>query len=241
VVLLPATATITYSPTSTTQTGQVVGIRGVETSLGTFATVGFAAQVQLDEGLLDFLRLEVGRRTQAFFGVLGTGFALMEAEVSGLLPERQVELTFRGVSPAGFAQTERASVQLSVSGSAFRAGDTLTVSLDARNPLGNVEADLYVGALLPDGRTAVFFTAPGAVGAPVSLGRPSEFPRMQAAPLGLEMASASLVTFRFPTAGLAPGTYQLFAALVRPGALADDRVDPDDVLALDVKPVSFTP
>jgi hypothetical protein len=38
-----------------------------------------------------------------------------------------------------------------------------------------------------------------------------------------------------------PGTYTLFAALVRPGALQDNRIDPGDVVVLDVRPIAFSP
>ena len=43
-----------------------------------------------------------------------------------------------------------------------------------------------------------------------------------------------------PPDGVATGTYQAFAALVQHGTLADNRVDPGDILAIDVKTVTFS-
>lgn len=240
-IVFPDSFTITYSPVSTTQTGQVIGIRGIDTELGPFAVLGFGATAQLDAGLLDFLGLQVGARTQAYFGVLGGVYALMEAEVLALQSDGRVELTFRGVTPAPFFQVDRASVQVSLSVSRVGAGQPLTMGVEVRNPLGNVDADLYVGALLPDGQTALFFSGPGVPGAAVSLSSPAQFPRMQAAPLGFAVSAPSFFQFAFPAAGVPPGTYRVFAALVRPGALADNRIAPDDILAFDLKEVVFAP
>lgn len=47
--------------------------------------------------------------------------------------------------------------------------------------------------------------------------------------------------FTFPSRGIAPGTYQFFVGLIRSGSLQDDRIDPGDILALDVQPLVFSP
>jgi hypothetical protein len=43
------------------------------------------------------------------------------------------------------------------------------------------------------------------------------------------------------TGGEPPGTYTLFVAAVKIGALADDSIDPGDIVALSTAPVAFAP
>ena len=57
----------------------------------------------------------------------------------------------------------------------------------------------------------------------------------------LAVSSTALFELAFPASGVPPGRYQIFAALIRRGALADNRIDPDDVLAFDLKEVVFAP
>jgi hypothetical protein len=130
---------------------------------------------------------------------------------------------------------------LTVSGTAFRAGQTLTLGIGVQNPAGQPEADLYAGALLPDGRTAVFLSASGGVAGTALLAHPVGFVPMQVMPPGTTLSQPAFFSFRFPTSGLPAGAYTLFLALVRRGVLLDDRIDPGDVLALDVKTLTFTP
>lgn len=123
----------------------------------------------------------------------------------------------------------------------FEPGATLVLGLDAQNPAGSPAADLYVGVVLPDGVTVVVLGASGALGAVGSLAAPATLlPTTSLGPAGA-IATPAFFTFAFPftfpTPGVAAGTYQLFAALVRAGALADNRIDPGDVLALDVQPL----
>ena len=133
-------------------------------------------------------------------------------------------------------------VRVILSGSQFRAGQTLTVGLVAATPSGAPPADLFVGVVLPDGRTAIFFTgSPGALSGPVSLATPARFPRLRPAPPPFTLNEAAFFRFTFPPTGVPPGAYWVFAALVRQGGLLDDQVGGADILALDVAALTFSP
>ncbi len=140
-----------------------------------------------------------------------------------------------------FAVLPKPGVRITLSGSHFRPAQTLTIGLQAENPPRSEEADLYVGAILPDGQSVVCVSNSGTVAGPLSLGTPSLCPRIQAAPLDFSLNTPSFFQFTFPPAGVPPGTYQVFAALVRQGALEDNRIDPGDILALDLKVLVFSP
>ena len=125
--------------------------------------------------------------------------------------------------------------------SQFRAGQTLTIGIDARNPVGNAAADLYVGAMLPDGQTLVFLSDRATLAGTGSLASPSTFVRALPAAPGFALTTATFFQFTFPATGIPPGTYQVFAVPARPPAFADNRIDPGDILASDVRTLTFAP
>ncbi len=124
----------------------------------------------------------------------------------------------------------------------YGTGDTLGVGIGARNPGPAFPADVYVGVLAPGGSTAVFFTGTPltAVTVPVSAD-PRAFPRFLtgvSVPAGLSAPMGPLLAHTF--AGTETrGKYTLFAALVVPGAFADGRIDPSDVIAVVFQPFDF--
>lgn len=132
------------------------------------------------------------------------------------------------------------TARVTLNGSEFRAGQTLMAGLEAQNPAGNATMDLYVGVLLPDGETAVFFSG-GRIGAPLSLRSPASFPSLLTLATGAMANSPSFFQFTFPATGVAPGAYRFFAAVVPQGALADNRIDASDILGLDVQVLTFSP
>jgi hypothetical protein len=144
-----------------------------------------------------------------------------------------------GCPAAGLAQTVPAAAVLSPNDTQFRPGETIAFGLAVAVPPGNPAADLYVGAVLPDGLTALFFTAPGVLSPPISVLAPASFPRFAPAPPGFTLQTPVFFQLTFPVAGVPPGTYKIFAALVRQGSLADGRIDAADVLSLDLRPISF--
>lgn len=133
------------------------------------------------------------------------------------------------------------SVRVARSASQVGAGQLLTVGVEALNPADQSSKDLYVGVILPDGQTAVFFSALGAVAGTASLREPSRFLPMQSVAPGTTLSLPALLQFTLPTTGVLPGTYYFFAALVRRGTFLDRTIDLGDVLALDVQAVTVLP
>ena len=95
--------------------------------------------------------------------------------------------------------------------------------------------------MLPDGNQAVSFTPSGWVAG--TLTQPSSL-----VPLALRVdlrapfhANAPGFYSRIWTANDAPGDYVYVLAAIRPGALADNRFDPGDIVALSSVRVTFTP
>jgi hypothetical protein len=122
-----------------------------------------------------------------------------------------------------------------------RAGETVTLTLRAQNEAGNPDADLYAGVLLPDLTTLLFFTAPGVIGALAPMSDPAAFVPLALVAPGAGVSAFELFRITVPPAGVEPGTYYVFAALVRRGALADGRLDEGDLVVLDTRPVTVLP
>ena len=147
---------------------------------------------------------------------------------------RMIGLLFSGMALAvGPATGEAApTAALTLNQTEFRAGDTLSVGLQVGNPLDGPQANLYLGAVLPDGETALFFV-PGGATPPVSLTDPANFRSLQPAPPGFSLNAPTFSQFTWPADGLPPGTYLLFVALA--------RASNGSLLVLDVKPLTYSP
>jgi len=159
---------------------------------------------------------------------------LVEVEMGGTVPHGNVvELD---VAPT-LKQAERSALQLSLSARQGRVGDAVRVGLAAHNSGSNVPLDLYVGVFLPDGSIG-FFTGPG-VFAGIT-GTPAALQPMLAAPLGFSLTMPRLLDIALPP-GLAPGSYVLFAAFVKPGGLVDGVVTEAELGAFDVEPFTVQP
>ena len=59
------------------------------------------------------------------------------------------------------AVTGGPSTSIALNAARLRPGQQLAIGISAQNPSGNAPADLFVGMLLPDGRTLVLFSASG--------------------------------------------------------------------------------
>jgi hypothetical protein len=128
---------------------------------------------------------------------------------------------------------------------AFRPGETLRVALDARNPDPAFTTDVYVGMLLPDGVTVLFITSRSPLNGVVTRldADARTFPPLLASvqlPQGLDITLLDFWVYPF-TGGELAGSYAVFAFLTPPGAFTDGRMDPDDVVEIDVRPFVFSP
>lgn len=126
------------------------------------------------------------------------------------------------------------------SASQVRSGDVLAVTLRAQNESGNPELDLYAGVLMADGQTLLFFTQPGVIGAQATLTNPAASVPLLSLTGGSATIPFELFRITVPQS-VPPGAYYFFAALVRRGALADSQIDTDDIVTLDVRPVTLAP
>lgn len=137
-----------------------------------------------------------------------------------------------------------ASAQLSVTlnQTAFRPGETLQVTLAAENEGPAFSGDVYFGVVLSTGQL-VFLTSLSPLNGTVmpAAAGPVSFPRLfsdRLFPAGLEFTTLGALSIPVP-AVQAPGEYSVFAALTEVGALADDRIDPGDLLTVVVQPFTI--
>lgn len=125
---------------------------------------------------------------------------------------------------------------------AFHPGEVVEVAVAVRNGGPAFSADVYVGALLPDG-TAVFMTSLSPpVGVVTTLDAdPGSFPPLLADVVVPEDLDTTIPDFlSFPLSEHQPrGEYGVFAALARAGAFEDGRVDQGGLVAGVVQPFTF--
>jgi len=126
---------------------------------------------------------------------------------------------------------------------AFVPGESLIVSASVDNPGLASTVDFYFGALLPDGDTALLFTD---LAFTTALGRLSSPATLQPIVAGVDLSSPFVFDqpafFTYQWQGGEPaGSYTLFLAAVKSGALFDNSIDPGDIVALSVATVTFTP
>jgi streptogramin lyase len=135
-------------------------------------------------------------------------------------------------------------LSVSVNSSAFHTGDTIVISASVTNPgIPATVVDFYLGVVLPDGNTVIFFTDGGAG---VGIGSLDDLHALgkEAATVALGTPfTTSLPTFASHTwtGTEPPGTYLVFFAAVTVGALADGDVDPGELRALQAVIFTFTP
>lgn len=152
--------------------------------------------------------------------------------------QERVQVLVPALKPvaAAAATTGPPGVSLALDRSLFRPGDRVTIGLDARNPTGGAAADLFVGIILPDGRSAVFVGPSGLLSDLISLADASAYPRAAMAPPGFALSESTFIELPLP-AGVPRGTYKVFATLVRSRALRGPSIPPADLLASDMRDV----
>jgi hypothetical protein len=162
-----------------------------------------------------------------------------------LLPVLLVVLLLTAVVPVYSQPVTQPSVILRMDPSIIEPGQTFHLGLSLRNPGADFPADFYVGLLLPDHVTLVFFTSFTPLAAVVTRldASPATFAPLVANGVlrrGLDSHVDDLLVFTIPeTATL--GVYTFFAFFTVPGALSDGRMDSNDIRALNVGHMDIRP
>jgi hypothetical protein len=157
----------------------------------------------------------------------------------------EIYVTGHGGTVHRLVNPDAAALVLRANPPALGPGATLRASLGVHTGEVPIGADVYAGIVLPDGRSALFFTSTtpllGVVRSLTDDARP--FPAL-ARDLVIPPGTAATVDdFLVHTlAGtVPPGVYGLFVALARPGALDDGAVDPGDLLAVAAQAITLGP
>jgi hypothetical protein len=154
------------------------------------------------------------------------------------------------LTPCDIGAVEFAPVilTLSLNQDLLHPGDTLRIKLGISAPRSSVTADAYLGFLLPDGVTVFFVTSLEPLDGVVTRldADPWTFASLAAAyvfPAGQGRLAALAADFVvYPLTGEeSPGSYALFTLLTRPGAFADGRIDPGDLLGLTRQSFTVSP
>jgi subtilisin family serine protease len=134
------------------------------------------------------------------------------------------------------------TLSLGLNQTTFRTGQTLIVALGAQNTGPAFTADFYLGMILPDGVTVVFFTPTNIITSRLDADPRTFQPLAANVPLpeGLALIIDNFRSLTF-SGGEPPGTYSFFAFLAPPGAFGNGRIDPGEILALGIQPFSFSP
>jgi len=179
---------------------------------------------------------------ELFVGNLFDSVTVYSRTASGnTAPLRTLSGGATGLSdPVGLAVTPRLSLVASVDQPTFSVGQTLTTSAILNAPGLPGSADLYLGALLPDGVTIVFWTG----GSNTAQGSLADLRTLRPYAAGVSLATPFFMTmpsfFSYQWTGTEPrGNYIFFHAAVTAGALADGVATDGEILALATTPFAF--
>jgi hypothetical protein len=126
------------------------------------------------------------------------------------------------------------SARVTVAPSRVRPGQQIAVGVDVRNPPHGTAAELFVGVVMPDLRSARFFDATGALGPLTRLD--ASHPPIRPAPPGSRFDERSLVEFTLASAG----RYHVVLAMMRQGAERRGAFELSDLVALDTRELIVT-
>jgi hypothetical protein len=130
---------------------------------------------------------------------------------------------------------------IAINAGVFRPGDPLVVGVFAGNPPGNPALALHVGAVMPDG-TVVSFAGPNMPGGSTTPARLSGLTPVTTMAGGAVYDVGPFFQGTMPAAGaIPPGLYTMFAALIRPGSLADNGLHGGDVVSASLVQFTYIP
>ncbi len=134
-------------------------------------------------------------------------------------------------------------ITLSADRTAYTSGTTLHASVSLTNVGVPNTSDLYLLMILPDGDQVIDFTDWSFHNVMARLSQPSSLRPIQAGVSLTQPFTVNAPNFFSWTwsSTRAAGTYRLVMMTVRPGALADNRFDRGDVLAVGLATFSFSP
>jgi hypothetical protein len=123
---------------------------------------------------------------------------------------------------------------VTLNGGSFQTGQMIAYEATATPGSGSVVADIYLGALLPDGVTFLSLVQAASGSVTVVVGS-SPVPFLS----NTSLSQPTLVPFSYTFLGVEPpGSYFAFAGLAVPGA---DPVDPANQLSLAIRGFQFVP
>jgi hypothetical protein len=152
-------------------------------------------------------------------------------------------VTYRGaIDQAAPQPCQIVCVAVLTNGTSYRAGDTLTASLQVDNLGGPGSADFYFGAVLPNGKTIILLT-----NMQLQMKKVSALDVTNWTPIAAGVSLAKPFTVNRPDflsrtwVGQEPlGSYTIFLAAVVPGAFADGKVDGVDIIHSSFATVTFS-
>jgi uncharacterized repeat protein (TIGR01451 family) len=155
---------------------------------------------------------------------------------------RQVPILLVALAILAGATPTSAQLSMTLNQTAFHPGEILEVAITARNGGPAFSADVYVGALLPDGTAAFLTSLSPPIGVVTTLdANPGSFPPLLAdvvVPGSLDMTIGDFLSFAF-SEQQPRGEYSAFAALARAGRIDDGQIAPGDLVFAVVQPFTL--
>jgi hypothetical protein len=135
------------------------------------------------------------------------------------------------------------SVHTSTTRGIYSSGDRLSVGLSIHNPGVDAIVDFYFGVLLADGVSVLSFTGESLQ---ISLGSLADLRTLRPYAEDQDLLTPFTVEqpeiFSYVWSGSEPaGTYAIFFLVAWTGALNDNILDPEEIVAADVTFFSFAP